>query len=131
MISILSTVITLFLSIPILGLFLIFMAVKLISKDTHRSVHMALDCSTILFIISVHFLLKTIWGHSFLGFILLVMVLIAMGFVLVHWKLKGEINFKKVIKGFWRFNFLFFFLAYLSLTLFGLVFRAITFTFST
>lgn len=130
MTGILSSIITLFLSIPILGFLLIFILFKVVSKNTRRSVHRALDYTTILFIISVYFLMKTIWGNSFFGFILLVMIMIAIGFVLVHWKVKGDIEFKRVLKGFWRFNFILFFLAYVSLTLYGLISRAIMFTFA-
>ncbi|AZU61420.1 DUF3397 domain-containing protein [Neobacillus mesonae] len=130
MTSILSNVITLLFSMPMIGFLFIFFIYKLVSKNTRKSVHKALDYTTILFIISVHFLIKTIWGHSLLGMILLFIIMIAMVFVIVHWKVKGEIDFKKVMKGFWRFNFIFFFLAYISLTVFGLIYRAIMFTFS-
>ncbi|WP_286231407.1 DUF3397 domain-containing protein [Neobacillus mesonae] len=130
MTSILSNVITLLFSMPMIGFLFIFFIYKLVSKNTRKSVHKALDYTTILFIISVHFLIKTIWGHSLLGMILLFIIMIAMVFVIVHWKVKGEIDFKKVMKGFWRFNFIFFFLAYISLTVFGLIYRALMFTFS-
>ncbi|GHI01258.1 DUF3397 domain-containing protein [Neobacillus kokaensis] len=131
MTSILSAVITLLFSMPILGFLLIFVILKFISEDTRRSVHKALDYTTLLFIISVHFLIKTIWGYSFLGGILLVIIFIAMVFVIVHWKIKGEIDFKKVLKGFWRFNFIIFFLAYVGLTLYGLIYRAIMYSLAT
>jgi hypothetical protein len=58
------------------------------------------------------------------------MILIAMIFVFVHWKVKEEIVLKKVMKGFWRFNFILFLLVYITLTLYGLIHRALTFTFS-
>jgi hypothetical protein len=80
--------------------------------------------------VAVHFLLITIWGKSFFGIILLIVLVIAMIFVVIHWKLKGEIIFTKVFKGFWRFNFLIFFLAYISLTVYGILRSALTFTFS-
>ena len=103
---------------------------KLITKNTRKSVHVALDSTTILFIISVHFLILTIWDKSLFWLIILVLILIATLFVLVHWKVKEEIILKKVMKGFWRFNFILFLLAYLTLTLYGLIHRALTFTFS-
>ncbi|MBS4211950.1 MULTISPECIES: DUF3397 domain-containing protein [Neobacillus] len=126
--SILSTLLTLLFIMPFLGFLLVFLVFKLITNDTRKSVHHALDYSTILFIISVHFLVKTIWGNSFFWIILLVMIFIAIIFVVVHWKVKDEIILTKVMKGFWRFNFLLFFLAYISLTLFGVIHRAIIFS---
>jgi hypothetical protein len=128
--GILSTILTLLFFIPILGFIVIFIIYKLFSKNTRHSVHKALDLTTIFFIISVHFLLKTIWGHSFFVLIILVMIVTAMAFVVVHWKVKGEIDFTKVMKGFWRFTFLFFFILYVGLTLYGLMERALFFTFS-
>lgn len=109
---------------------MVFFGVKLVTNNTRKSVHMALDSTTILFVISVHFLIVTIWGKSFFWLIILIMILIAMVFVFVHWKVKEEIILRKVMKGFWRFNFILFLIAYLSLTLYGLINRALIFTFS-
>lgn len=128
--SFISSIITIFLTVPLLGFFIIYVLNKFITKNTRKSFHKALDYSTILFIVAVHFLLITIWGKSFFGLILLVLLVIAMFFVVIHWKIKGEIIFTKVFKGFWRFNFLIFFLAYISLTVFGILRSALTFTFS-
>ncbi|MDQ1003832.1 succinate dehydrogenase hydrophobic anchor subunit [Neobacillus niacini] len=128
--SFISSIITIFLTVPLLGFFIIYVLNKLITKNARKSFHKALDYSTIFFIVAVHFLLITIWGKSFFGLILLILLVIAMIFVVIHWKLKGEIIFAKVFKGFWRFNFLIFFLAYISLTVFGILRSAITFTFS-
>ncbi len=128
--SFISSIITIFLTVPLLGFFIIYVLNKLITKNARKSFHKALDYSTILFIVAVHFLLITIWGKSFFGLILLILLVIAMIFVVIHWNLKGEIIFTKVFKGFWRFNFLIFFLAYISLTVFGILRSAVTFTFS-
>lgn len=126
----LSTILTIFFVMPFLGFILVFYIARLVTKNTRKSVHKALDYSTLLFIISVHFLLATIWGKSFFWLILLVMIIIAMGFVLIHWKVKQEIIIRKVLKGYWRFNFIVFFIAYMLLSLYGLLHRAIMFTFT-
>ncbi len=127
--SILSTILTLFFAMPFLGFFLVFIVVKGLTKNSRKAMHTALDYSTILFIGSVYFLIDTIWGKSLFGIIILVLIIIAIFFVFAHWKLKGEIMLIKVWKGFWRFTFLLFFLAYITLTLYGLIVRALTFTF--
>ncbi|MEH7075061.1 DUF3397 domain-containing protein [Neobacillus drentensis] len=130
MITVLSSIISIFIALPFLGFIVVFFAMKFITNNTQKSVHVALDSTTILFIISVHFLILTIWDKSFFWFIILLMILIAMVFVFVHWKIKEEIILKKVIKGFWRFNFILFLFTYLSLTVYGLIYRALIFTFS-
>jgi CDP-diglyceride synthetase len=128
--SIISAVMTIFLMVPLLGFIIIYFLYKMITKNSLKSFHVALDLSTVLFILAVHFLTMTIWGESFFWLIAILLIIIAMVFVVVHWKVKGEIVLNKVFKGFWRFNFLIFFLAYITLTFYGLLHRALTFTFS-
>ncbi|TWE08931.1 uncharacterized protein DUF3397 [Neobacillus bataviensis] len=128
--TIFSSVLTVFFAIPIIGTFLVFTVIKLTLKTTKKALHMALDYTTIFYIISVHFLIVTLWDKSFFWLIILVMLVIAMVFVFVHWKVKEEIIVKRVWKGFWRFNFILFFFTYFVLTFYGLVSRAITFSFS-
>ena len=115
---------------PILGFVLIYALFRLLTKNSRKSIHRALDYSTILFIFSVHFLNLAIWGKSLLWLIILVIIFIAMIFTVVHWKVKGEIVLNKVLKGFWRFNFLLFFFAHLTLLIFGLIERAIYYSVS-
>ncbi|MEH7414206.1 DUF3397 domain-containing protein [Neobacillus drentensis] len=126
--AVFSAVLTFFFAIPIVGTILVFTIIKIFLKTTKRSLHRALDYTTILYIISVHFLIVTLWGKSLFWLIIVVMLLIAMVFILVHWKIKEDIIVKRVWKGFWRFNFILFFFAYFVLTFYGLVSRAISFS---
>lgn len=129
--TVLSAFLTVFFTLPFLGTILVFIVLKFITKNARKSLHRALDYTTILFIISVHFLIVTIWGKSLFWVILLIMIMFAMVFVFVHWKVKEEIVLGKVMKGVWRFSFLFFFLAYITLTLYGLIHQVVIFTFFT
>ncbi|MEH7106870.1 MULTISPECIES: DUF3397 domain-containing protein [Bacillaceae] len=115
---------------PFFGFVLILVIFQYIYKNPKKSFHKAIDYSTILFIISVYFLMETIWGKSFFWLILLVLIVTAMFFVIIHWKVKEEVIIHKVLKGFWRFTFLMFFVVYISLTLFGLIHRALVFSLS-
>ncbi|KAB2337408.1 DUF3397 domain-containing protein [Cytobacillus depressus] len=116
-----SSIIAAFVMIPLLGYVLVFIICKQVTKQHKKAVHMALDVSTLLFIVSVHYLILAIWKQSFLWIIFLSLLIIAIIFVLLHWKIKNEINFALVIKGYWRFNFLLFFTAYVVLMMFGLI----------
>ncbi|OIK14044.1 hypothetical protein BIV60_13095 [Bacillus sp. MUM 116] len=129
MITILSTILSVFFVLPPFGFIAAYMFFRFLTKNKRKSVHKALDFTTVLFIIAVHFLILTIWGKSFFWIIIVIMIFIAMTFVVVHWKIKGEILFGKLLKGFWRCNFVLFFLAYMALTFYGLIHRALTFTF--
>jgi multisubunit Na+/H+ antiporter MnhF subunit len=110
-------------TIPIISMFLIYVFARFITKNNKRSFHVAIDTSTFFFIIGVHYLIIIIWDQSYLWVILMVLVSIGMLMVIAQYKVKQEIHFKRVIKGFWRFNFLLFFLAYFCLALFGVMKR--------
>ncbi len=119
--SVFSAVIATLITVPLLGYLLVFIISKQVTNQHKRSVHIALDVSTILFIISVHYLIVTIWNQSYLWVIILAMLVIAMIFVLIHWRVKQEINIPRVFRGYWRFSFLLFFTAYIVLVVIGLV----------
>ncbi|MGA9225228.1 MAG: DUF3397 domain-containing protein [Mesobacillus sp.] len=118
--GIFSAVVATLITVPMVGYLAVFIISKQITGKHRRSVNLAIDFSTLLLVLSVHFLIITIWGKSFLWLILLVLFGLAAIFVLIHWKYKEEIVMPKVFKGFWRFNFLLFFSAYVILVLFGL-----------
>ncbi len=121
--EIFSSIIATFVTIPLLGYIIVFVISKLVTKKHHKSVRIALDFTTCFLVISVHYFIKAIWGSSFLWVILIVMILVAILFVIIHWKTKQEIHIGKVFKGFWRFNFFLFSCAYVLLLIYGLISR--------
>jgi hypothetical protein len=123
MLNIVSFLIATFITVPIVVYILIFMISKVLTKNHRRAVQLALDYSTIFFILSVHFLVLAIWGKSFLWAIFIFIFTCAIIFVIINWKLKGEIVISRCFKGFWRFCFLVFFILYLILTIYGVILR--------
>jgi hypothetical protein len=109
-----------FVTVPLAGYLIVFIFSKHLTKNHRRSVHRAIDFSTLLFIISVHFLIMIICEKSFLWLIMLILVILALTFVVIHWKYRQEVDFLRVFRGYWRFNFLLFSLAYLVLIVLGL-----------
>ncbi|WP_445488432.1 DUF3397 domain-containing protein [Niallia sp. 03133] len=126
MITITTSIISFFIMFPIICYFLVFIVCKQWTRKHRLSVHLALDVSTIFFIISVHFLMESIWGKSYLSYIILTILMIGIILVFLHWKIKEEINYKKVFRGFWRVNFLLFFCTYLLLMVYGLIYFMLT-----
>jgi len=110
-------------TLPLVGYLLMFIFSKQLTKNHKRSVQRAIDFSTLLLIISNHFLIVVIWGKSFLWLIFLVLITLALIFVLYHWKVRQEIDYTRVFKGYWRMNFLLFFCSYVVLILYGIVQR--------
>lgn len=117
-----ATIIT----IPLAAYIICFVITKQVTRNHRLAVQISMDTSTILFIFSVHFLIQSIWERSLLWVLLLIIVSLATVVVVVHYKVKQEIIFKRVLKGIWRVNFAFFFFAYFVLTLLGLVLRMVT-----
>lgn len=130
MLATFSAIIALIVTFPFLGYIILFIISKLLTGNVRRSVHFAVDWSTILFVFSVHYLILVIWQESIFGIIMMIMLVIALIFVLVHWKTKHEINFRPLFKGIWRTYFLLFSIAYVVLLIIGLMQR-ITYYLST
>jgi len=123
MVDLFATILATSVTIPILVIFIVYWISCFVTKSRKKSLHLSVDFSTIFFIIAVHILITVIWGKSLLWIILLFLILIATVFVFLQWKFNNEIVFKKVWKGFWRFNFLFFSFSYFSLIIYGLLLR--------
>ena len=123
MASIFSTIIAIFVMIPFLGYFISFILAKEIMKSHRKAVHVAIDITTFLLIVSVHFIVIAIWQTSYLWIIFLVICVVGVLFAIMYWKTKGEIDYPKVLRGFWRVNFLLFFTAYITLMVTGLILR--------
>jgi len=121
MLNLTSQLISFLVVFPIFTLFIVFVISKSLTKKQRFSVHLALDISTFFFILSVHFLIRSIWNTSLLLYIVIFILLIGMLFVIIHWKWKEEIEYKKVFKGIWRVTFLCFFTLYVVLVIYGLV----------
>ncbi|WP_370225111.1 DUF3397 domain-containing protein [Cytobacillus sp.] len=118
-----SSLIATLVTIPLLGYLAVFIISKQITKKHKRSVHIALDVSTLLLIMAVHYLIIVIWDKSYLWMIVLSLLITAVTFIIMHWRIKQEINLRVLFKGFWRFNFLLYFTAYIVLIFIGLVQR--------
>lgn len=118
-----SSIIATFVTIPLLGYIIVFIISKLITKKHRKSIGIALDVTTLLLIICVHYLIMAIWEISLLWLLFIILILTAAAFVVAHWKIKHEIHLTKVFKGCWRFNFLLFSFAYVVLLIYGLILR--------
>ncbi|KON89198.1 hypothetical protein AF332_21915 [Sporosarcina globispora] len=121
--TVFSALIATLVTIPLLGYLAVFIICKQITKKHKWSVHIALDVSTFLFILAVHYLIIVIWDKSYLWMIGLSLLITAVTFSIIHWKIKQEVNMRVLFKGFWRFNFLIYFTAYIVLMIIGLVQR--------
>lgn len=122
LIGIVATAVT----VPLLAWYIVYIFTVKVTKKKKHSIRLATDLSTLFFILSVHFICVELFQRSFLWVIFILMIMIAVGFTVLHWKTKGDISIKRVMKGAWRFNFLVFSTGYVLLLLIGLAHRIAT-----
>ncbi|MBC1726006.1 DUF3397 domain-containing protein [Listeria seeligeri] len=91
-------------------------------RKSQRRIMFAADMSTLFLIIAVHFFMIVLFGHSFLLYILLFLFSLGIVIVLMAAKKEGEIQFKKIIRGYWRICFFLFALLYVGLYIYGIIF---------
>lgn len=114
-----------FIMLPFVVYILFFILIKQMTHNHKKAVQMAMDISTIFFVFSVHYLISVIWELQLFWILLVVLLCIAIFVVLLHYKIKGEIVFGKIMKGFWRVSFAFFLLIYIGLVTYGLIQRIV------
>ncbi|WP_420807124.1 DUF3397 domain-containing protein [Bacillus coahuilensis] len=81
---------------------------------------MTIDVMTIMIILSVHFIILSIWKESYLSYIFLCIFVVGFIFVIFYYRKKQELVIRKVLRSFWRINFFLFSLAYIFLIFFGI-----------
>ncbi|WP_026674385.1 DUF3397 domain-containing protein [Alkalihalobacterium bogoriense] len=125
MVNALAGVIATFVTIPLLGWYFIYIISVKLTKDKRKSIKWASDYSTFLFIVAVYFIMLYTWNQSFIWLILIIILVTAIFFTILHWKTTSDINVGKLMKGIWRFNFLLFLFLYIVLSIVGLFFSIV------
>ncbi|MDX5476191.1 MAG: DUF3397 domain-containing protein [Bacillaceae bacterium] len=121
--TILASLFATLVTLPLLTMIVIYFISRKITRSNKKSFHYAIDFSTVFFILSVHYLIVTIWDKSFFLILTSILLLIGIFIVIVQYKVREELDFTRVAKGFWRINFLLFFVAYFCLSLYGIIKR--------
>lgn len=112
-----------FVTLPVFAFYLAYIICVKITKNKKNSLKLAVDSSSCFFIIAVYFIAYEIWSQSLLWLIIIFIIVTAMIFTIIHWKVSEDIQFGKLLKGIWRFNFFLFVFVYIFLSVYGLVIR--------
>ncbi|HGX1649092.1 TPA: DUF3397 domain-containing protein [Listeria innocua] len=118
-----STVIIIILPVVVFVLTLFLARFKF--RKPQRRIMLAADLSTIFLIIAVHFFMIVIFNRSFLLYILLFLFILGIVIVVLAAKKEGEIQFRKILRGYWRLCFFIFALLYVVLYLYGIIYSLI------
>lgn len=120
MIDIVKWVISIAFALPVVSLVCLFFIVRLVVKNKRKAILRTIDLSTFFFIVSVHFHLVSIFEQSYFSYIILGIVGLMCIVYYIENKKTKQPTLKKVSKKVWRFSFLFFFISYIVLTIYGI-----------
>lgn len=94
-----------------------------ITNHKRKAFHLAVNWTTLFYILSTIHLLFIILGHYFIAIILGVILSILILVIVYQWRYKTEILIFQAIKLSWRIYFLLFFILYVLLILIGILQR--------
>ncbi|WP_226037928.1 DUF3397 domain-containing protein [Aquibacillus saliphilus] len=120
MIDIISYLVEVIIYVPILITIITYVIAKKVQRNNWKAIHISVNYSTLLYIISVGMLLDIIFNRNFFSIIIIVLLIMLSISVIVQWKVKEEILFRYVWKGFWRCSFLLFGFSYIGLIIIGI-----------
>ncbi|WP_026906017.1 DUF3397 domain-containing protein [Paucisalibacillus globulus] len=106
---------------PILMTILTYYSLKLIYQNPIKAFQKAISWTTIIYILEVNTMFSYLFGRSFLGYIIVLMLCVLTIVIVLQWKNNVEINYQKALKLLWRISFLIFFVLYIILVIIGIV----------
>lgn len=113
-------------TIPLIGLYLVYLIAVKTTHNKLYAIKLAVDCTMLLFVMAVYFIIVEIWGLSLVWLFVLFFLFTGAVFTFLHWRMHEDIHLKKVIKGVWRFQFFVFFCLYFILLFYGLISKMIS-----
>ncbi|WP_035186368.1 DUF3397 domain-containing protein [Alteribacter aurantiacus] len=119
--NVVAGVIATLITAPIISMYLVYLVSVKLTRNKVFALKVAVDVSLIFFMLSVHFFILEIWGISLIGYVLALLLLTAIGFTIVHWKMYEDVEFVRIMKGVWRFQFVLFFVLHFVLMFVGFV----------
>ncbi|MCM2674833.1 DUF3397 domain-containing protein [Alkalicoccobacillus plakortidis] len=112
-----ATVVT----IPALGWYLIYITTVKITKQKRKSIKLASDCSAVLFMAAVYYILQQLWAPTSVWLVFALFFAVAFTFTIIYWNVMDDFYASKLFKGIWRLNFLIFVVIYIVLSGYGLL----------
>lgn len=94
-------------------------------KHKRKALHIALDSTTIFYLIAVVLLFHMLFNHNIIGIVLIIFISLLIILIIYQWKKKTEVQAIKAIRLLWRLCFVIFFLFYILLVFLGIMSRMI------
>ncbi|WP_082918069.1 DUF3397 domain-containing protein [Oceanobacillus sp. Castelsardo] len=110
-----------FIMVPIIATVIVYIIVLKLSRSSKKAVHIAVNWSTIFYIISTIILIQYLFNTSITGFILIFMLFVLAVIIFYQWKANVDIEIKKAFKILWKICFLLFFILYVTFSIIGII----------
>ncbi len=107
--------------VPIIATVIVYIIVLKLSRSSKKAVHIAVNWSTIFYIISTIILIQYLFNTSITGFILIFMLFVLAVIIFYQWKANVDIEIKKAFKILWKICFLLFFILYVTFSIIGII----------
>ncbi len=108
---------------PIIVYIIVYTISRKLLKNNKKAVRLSADITTVFLILAVHYAVIALFEHSYLWIIIISLIIIASTVLFMHYKVREEVDLKRVFTGFWRASFLLFSVAYFLLAAIGIVER--------
>lgn len=123
MVSYISIIIASLITFPIFSTWIIYKIGNKVVRQKSRALHIAVNWTTILYILSTIMMLHIIFEQHFIGIIFGLILSILAIIIIWQWKTKTEILFSKAIKILWRLCFIIFLVTYFILVFYGIAMK--------
>ncbi|WP_163970755.1 DUF3397 domain-containing protein [Oceanobacillus halotolerans] len=111
--------------VPYIMTVVIYLVAKAITKRKWKGIHIAVNWTTVFYILAVLVAFQVIFAQQLVGIILIILLSLLSFIIIIQWKKQSEVVFKKAFRFFWRLCFLLFNVLYIILILVGIVQKAV------
>lgn len=112
-----------FITIPIVATWIVYKISLKLFGHKWRAIHIAVNWTTILYMIAVLILLSNMFDQQFIGIMLVLLLSMLGGIIILQWRMSTEVVLSKALKTLWRLCFLIFLFLYICLLLIGIIQR--------
>lgn len=121
MLDIIVHILSFFITIPIIASFLVYIGSMIHKRNKLKAIHRVVNWTTLFYIIAVTIMLAVIFERSFVGFVMIFLLILLSVIIFIQWKAKRDVQFVKAAKLLWRISFLLFFFLYGCLIVLGII----------
>lgn len=128
LVSGIAFIIALFSTLPIVTWFLLLLIFMFILRQKRTAFNAATDITTFFAVTASVIISKQLWHQNYSGMAILIILVTALVYTLVFWRVRKEFEPKRIFRGIWRTTFLIFMISDFFLYLYGMISQYIYFT---